>query len=304
MMNYSKSLLTMLLLICNLPSHAQGVVIHKKDGTKLKMPYRNIERIETYENTNIGPLVEGEKKSFTVNGVSFSMMPVKAGSYEMGSTIGGESEMPVHSVTISHDYYIGETEVTQILWKAVTGTIPQDWKATYGIDDMMPAYNITHDEVIFFLNRLNNMTGENFRLPTEAEWEYAARGGDKSHGYIYSGNDKLGEVAWYADNSNNKLHEVAKKNPNELGIYDMSGNVSEMCSDWYDEEYYSKSESIDPNGPIEPANKTATGIPLYVVRGGHFKNSANSNRCSNRVSMMINSKREYMGFRIVLVHTQ
>ena len=136
-------------------------------------------------------------------------------------------ESPVHSVTLS-SYYMGETEVTQALWKAVMGNNPSRFKG-----DNLPVENVSWNDCQEFIRKLKQKTGKNFRLPTEAEWEYAARGGKKSNGYKYSGSNNIGSVAWYDDNSSNQIHAVKGKRLNELGLYDMSGNVWEWCSDWY-----------------------------------------------------------------------
>ena len=169
----------------------------------------------------------GVSRSFTVNGVTFKMKLVEAGTFQMGSTSNSNAS-PVHSVTITKDYYIGETEVTQALWEAVMGYSPTSgdiyWSSEYGLGDDYPAYHISYEDVQSFLTKLNSLTGLKFRMPTEAEWEFAARGGNKSKGYTYSGSNTIGDVAWYLDNSS-KTHPVKTKAANELGIYDMSGNV-------------------------------------------------------------------------------
>ncbi len=213
--------------------------------------------------------------AFTVNGVSFVMKPVEGGSFRMGGQDGEtiSFEKPVHNVTLS-DFYLGETEVTQALWLAVMGTtvsqqrdkmmnyiIPITWPLV-GEGDDYPIYIVSWDECQEFISKLNLLTGKNFRLPTEAEWEYAARGGKKGNGYKYAGSNILEDVAWYHDNSGNRIHIVKKKAPNELGLYDMCGNVWEWCQDWWDSEYYSKSSSINPQGP-------SSGV-LRVLRGGCY----------------------------------
>lgn len=201
--------------------------------------------------------------SFTVNGVSFEMVKVEAGTFMMGATPEMEDpwdcEKPVHRVTLINNYYMGKTEVTQALWQAVMGSNPSRFKG-----DNLPVENVSYNDYqnncMEFINKLNRITGKNFRLPTEAEWEYAARGGKKSRGYQYSGSNNLADVAWYGDNSKGKTHPVGTKQPNELGIYDMSGNVFEWCQDWYGD--YNSSVQTNPKGP-------AIGN-FHVFRGGSW----------------------------------
>ena len=202
-------------------------------------------------------------KTFTVNGVKFKMIAVEGGTFQMGSETGYDNEKPVHSVTLS-SYYIGETEVTQALWKAVMGSTPSHFKG-----DNLPVETVYWNDCQKFITKLNQLTGKQFHLPTEAEWEFAARGGTKSKGYIYSGSNNIGEVAWCGNNSSDMTHEVATKSPNELGIYDMSGNVSEWCQDWFGTEYYRDSPTNNPKGP------DASGLGR-VERGGYCIRTASS----------------------------
>lgn len=192
------------------------------------------------------------------------MKYVEHGSFMMGAieNIFADDCYPAHSVTLTKDYYIGETEVTQALWYAVTGNSPtaEAFLQSCGHGDNYPVYNISYADCKSFVSKLSTMINQNFRLPTEAEWEYAARGGNKSLGYAWAGSNNIDEVAWYDNNSNGSTHIVKTKAANELGIYDMSGNVGEWCNDWYG--YYSSYAQTDPQGP-------STGIERVVRGGGH-----------------------------------
>ena len=243
---------------------------------------------------NISAVTGSADRIFTVGGVSFTMKLVEAGTFQMGSTTGDNDEAPVHSVTITKDYYIGETEVTQALWKAVTGYSPtsggSSWAKKYGRGDNYPAYYISYEDVQSFITKLNSMTGERFRMPTEAEWEFAARGGNKSKGYTYSGSNTIGDVAHYYDNSRSKTHPVKTKAANELGIFDMSGNVWEWCSDW--KGTYSSNAQNDPTGP-------ATGT-YRVNRGGSWNSNASYCRYASRNYLTPSSRGNYLGVRLAL----
>ena len=237
-------------------------------------------------------------RTFTVNGVTFEMVYVKGGTFTMGCTSeqGGDcwdDEKPTHSVTLS-DYYIGKLEVTQELWRAVMGDEPTyngGWTDEYGKGTNYPAYRVSWNDVQEFIRKLNQKTGANFRLPTEAEWEYAARGGNKSNGYKYSGSNTLGIVAWYTDNSGSKTHPVGTKLPNELGIYDMSGNVWEWCQDW--KGSYSSGSQTNPQGPSSGSYR--------VLRGGSWSATARGCRVSRRYILYPDYRDYNYGFRLVLV---
>lgn len=238
-----------------------------------------------------------EKKTFTVRGVSFDMILVEHGTFTMGATSEQQNpeddEKPAHQVTISKDYYMGETEVTQALWKAVTGYSPtpsgSSWSSIYGLGANYPAYYITYYNVKDFLTKLNQMTGQTFRMPTEAEWEYAARGGQNTRGYQYSGSNTIGDVAWYWDNGA-EAYPVKTKVPNELGLYDMSGNVSEWCNDWYGS--YGSSIVIDPTGPISGSNR--------VYRGGCWSSDDEDCRVAIRNYASESYRSTHLGFRLCL----
>ena len=238
---------------------------------------------------------EFEYKTYTVNGVSFEMVEVKGGTFTMGATSeqgsdAYDNEKPTHQVTLS-DYLIGKTEVTQELWIAVMGSNP-----SYFIGNNLPVEQVSWDDCQEFIEKLNIVTkdirpkGLVFQLPTEAEWEYAARGGSKSKGYKYSGSNDIGSVAWYWNNSSSQTNAVATKLPNEIGIYDMSGNVWEWCSDWYGS--YSSGSYTNPNGP-------SNGISR-VFRGGSWNRDARDCRVSNRNNDSSSSRSGYLGLRLAL----
>ncbi len=229
--------------------------------------------------------------TYTVNGVSFSMVEVRGGTFTMGQTTEqGEyvkgTPKPKHKVTLSA-YYIGQTVVTQALWKAVMGDNPSDQQG-----DDLPVVNVGWYEAQNFIIKLNRMTGMKFRLPTEAEWEFAARGGTMSKGYKFSGSNNLYEVGWYNRNSNEKMQPVGTLLPNELGIYDMSGNVWEWCQDWYGE--YSSKAVRNPKGP-------STGVS-HVYRGGCTSNHEGYCCASSRrhYDDGQDAGAEYLGFRLAL----
>ena len=230
--------------------------------------------------------VEGSQ-TFTVNGVKFAMVPVEGGTFTMGATseqVGDaeDDEKPAHQVTLS-DYYIGQTEVTQALWEAVMGSNPSFFKG-----DNLPVEQVSWNDCQVFIQKLNQLTGKQFRLPTEAEWEYAARGGRKRRGYKYAGGNNIDLVAWYSGNSGNGTHTIATKQANELGVYDMSGNVWEWCSDWYD-GYQSSSQS-DPQGPSSGSDR--------VGRGGSYDSSAGYCRVSNRYGILPGCRGDNLGLRL------
>ena len=225
--------------------------------------------------------------TFTVNGVQFTMVEVGGGTFTMGATSeqgsdAWDEETPAHQVTLS-DYYIGQTEVTQALWEAVMGSNPSDHKG-----DNLPVEQVSWDDCQVFIQELNQLTGKQFRLPTEAEWEYAARGGRKSRGYKYAGGNNIDSVAWCDGNSGNETHPVATKQANELGIYDMSGNVLEWCSDWCGD--YTSSSQSDPQGP-------SSGL-YRVIRGGCYYNFARNCRVSYRISNTLDYRSGYLGLRL------
>ena len=219
-------------------------------------------------NNYTGSPVGAALTNYLVNSVPFKMIKVDGGTFMMGLA-GDAIATPIHQVTLSA-YSIGETEVTQALWETVMGSNPSSNKN----DAMLPVENMIWDDCLEFATKLSRLTGRNFRLPTEAEWEFAARGGNKSQGYTYAGSNNLDEVAWYQSNSGSKTHIVATKAPNELGLYDMSGNVFEWIQDYYGD--YPSEPQFNPQGP-------ATG-QYRVCRSSAYNRSNNNNwfKCGGR----------------------
>jgi len=214
------------------------------------------------------------------------MIFVKGGCFMMGSNDGESDEKPVHQVCVD-DFYIGKYEVTQKQWKEIMGNNPSRFKC-----DNCPVEQVNWNDVQDFIKKLNTKTGNNYRLPTEAEWEYAARGGNQSKGYTYSGSNTIGSVAWYTGNSGSKTHTVGTKKANELEIYDMSGNVWEWCSDLYGGDYYGKSLKNNPAGPTTGSDR--------VYRGGSWNYNATSCRVAYRSSYYPIIRYYTLGFRLAL----
>ena len=233
------------------------------------------------------------------------MVFVQGDTFQMGDTWddGESDEKPVHKVTVN-SFYIGKYEVTQAQYQEIMGNNPSDFRG-----DNLPVEQVRWYDAVSFCNRLSKREGlepcytindtdvtcdftkNGYRLPTEAEWEYAARGGNQSQGYKYSGSNNPDAVAWYYDNSENQTHDVGSKQPNELGIYDMSGNVWEWCWDWYALDYYENSPYDNPKGPN-------IGLPR-VRRGGCWANIARHVRMANRSYVIPSSSSNYLGFRLL-----
>ena len=220
-----------------------------------------------------------------VNGVSFKMIKIESGTFQMGSENGEEDEQPIHSVTLSC-FYIGETEVTQAVWKAVMGSNPSRFEG-----DNLPVESVSWDDCQEFISKLSKKTGHRFALPTEAQWEFAARGGNKSRGYEYSGSNSVDDVAWHNGNSSYQTHPVGSKQANELGLYDMSGNVYEWCADWYGD--YSSSPQTDPTG-------SETGS-IRVFRSCGWFEYANRCRSTFRYGDVPGTCDPGLGLRLVLL---
>ena len=240
------------------------------------------------QQTEPAPIVlnEEERQRIVSN---IEMVFVEGGTFLMGCTAEPcfyHHALPVQQVTLS-GYYIGKYQVTQMQWIAVMGSNPSIHKG-----DNLPVHNVNWNDAQEFISKLNTATGKRYRLPTEAEWEYAARGGSKSKGFQYSGSNNINDVAWYNDNSGGNTKPVGTKAPNELGIYDMSGNVWEWCSDWFGA--YTANAKTNPTGP-------STGT-YRVLRGGCWKHSfAAECRVAYRSITNPYDRGDYLGFRLVLI---
>ena len=236
---------------------------------------------------------DGKQETFTVNGVSFKMLPVQGGTFRMGATAevnasaAFEDEFPVHNVTLDN-FKIGQTEVTCDLWKAVMGTLPPLLQG-----GSYPVGNVSWYDAQLFILKLNELTGRKFRLPTEAEWEYAAKGGKESHNCSFSGSNVSMMVSW-CDQKDNKTHPVARKSTNELGISDMSGNVWEWVLDRSGK--YTEEDQINPTGPSRGDNTA----DLRVIRGGSVNSKWNACRVSNRGENYAAMFKSTIGFRLAL----
>jgi len=261
------ALLLSLLPVAELSAQANRVKPPSRTTTTPKPPKKRT--------TPVTPRVDTTPRAdevITVRGVSFGMIRVEGGTFTMGATSeqgsdASSDEKPAHQVTLS-SFSIGETEVTQELWQAVMGSNPSYFKGP-----KRPVEQVSWEDCQTFIRELNNLTGRNFRLPTEAEWEYAARGGQKSSHTMYAGSNTIDDVAWYYhDNSGDQTHDVATKRANELGLYDMSGNVWEWCQDWYGS--YSSGSQTNPKGAFSGSHR--------VDRGGGWSSRAWGCRVSIR----------------------
>ena len=217
-----------------------------------------------------------------------NMVDVEGGTFTMGATpeqgVADSDERPTHQVTLS-SFSIGRYEVTQEEWEAVMGTNPASFKG-----DKCPVEFVSWNDCQTFIKKLNKMTGMEFRLPTEAEWEFAARGGNKSKSYKFAGGNTLNTQGWYVGNSGNKTNEVGKKFPNELGLYDMTGNLWEWCADWYGA--YSDSSQKNPTGPQSGFTR--------VLRGGGWNGGDKNCRISNRDGRAPDYSSDRLGLRLVM----
>ena len=309
-MKKNKIILSLMIVLVSVVVNAQNLVVYTNDGVETFFEISSIDSIKIISQEDISNV---DTDIFS-NLEKDEMVLVKGGTFTMGATSeqgtsDWDDEYPIHQVTLS-DFYIGKYEVTQQLWEYVmkySGTFADGstmrayasdvWLGTnpsssYGVGNYYPAYYVSWEDIVnIFIPRLNKITGKTFRLPTEAEWEYAARGGNKSKGYKYSGSNTIGDVAWYWDNSSKVTHPVGAKSPNELGLYDMSGNVCEWCSDWYSSSYYSSSPSVNPTGPSTSSSR--------VHRGGGWRSNAQNCRVSARGEFYPGYRYSYFGFRLV-----
>ena len=280
-------ILTLLIMLCPIGMAAQSNITRNKPKPGVTKP-----KPAAKPKAKTKPAPRRNSTSHSGSTVSLSaelnklinnMVYVSGGTFIMG---GDESsdQTPTHSVTLS-SYYICKYEVTQALWRAVMGSNPSKFKG-----DNLPVEQVSWNDCQTFINRLNNYTGRNFRLPTEAEWEFAARGGNYSRHYKYSGSNYISDVAWYCDNSGNRTHPVGTKQANELGLYDMSGNVWEWCSDWYGS--YSSYSQSNPTG--------ATSGFGRVERGGNWCGLARYCCSSHRSYYAPGNSFDDLGLRLVL----
>ena len=262
------------------PPVAQPTVVQKPAVSATPVPSQSLPT--TASNAAVEPI--------TVNGVSFNMVRVDGGTFTMGATSEQDSdaesdEKPAHQVTLS-SYCIGETEVTQELWHAVMDHNPSNFKG-----NNLPVEQVSWEDCQAFIQKLNQLTERRFRLPTEAEWEYAARGGSKSRGYKYSGSNNIDDVAWYTETTNDEgTHDVKTKQANELGLYDMSGNVLEWCWDKFGR--YNSVEHSNPTGPADGKNR--------VLRGGCWNDNSRYCRVSNRNDNSPSFRFNFFGLRLAL----
>jgi sulfatase modifying factor 1 len=220
-----------------------------------------------------------------------AMIKVKGGTFNMGGT--ERDEKPVHSVTVN-DFSMCKYEITVAEYKAfckATGrTMPKT--PSWGLKDIYPIVNVNFTDAADYCNWLSKVTGKNYRLPTEAEWEFAARGGTKSSNYLYAGSDNFDEVGWNNSNAGDQAKAIGLKKPNELGLYDMSGNVMEWCKDWYNDSYYSVSPNINPQGAVSGSN--------LVLRGGSWYHSLSFCQVAFRSGYRPSDRYDSRGFRVVL----
>lgn len=273
-----KIILSLLFVLLTQWSYAQVLPVYTKPKeSKPKVATRTVskpkQKPKTVENQS------SSRKSFEPE-----MVDVKGGTFFMGYD-GHDDEKPVHKVTVG-SFKMSKFEITQEVWNAVMGRNP----SIFDDCETCPVENVSYDEVQAFIDELNKQTGKKYRLPTEAEWEFAARGGNKSRDYLYAGGSVLSYVGWTSSNSEDRTHPVGELEPNELGLYDMTGNVWERCSDWYGP--YEASSKSNPKGPTTGLNR--------IVRGGSAENFDSFCRVTYRLRNDPGSRNAMIGFRLVL----
>lgn len=269
-----------------------AIALSEGDLSKVSFRLLSLARPERGVGIPAGPSRVGASHTIgnpVIDRLISNMVRVEGGTFMMGATeeqgsYARDWEKPVHQVTLS-GFSIGKYEVTQAEWQAVMGCNPSKRKG-----DNRPVEWVSWDDCQVFIGKLNGMTGLSFRLPTEAEWEYAARGGNRSKGFMYAGSNNIGDVAWYDGNSGSTTHDVGTKQPNELGLYDMSGNVWEWCQDGYGS--YPSSPQTNPTGPSSGSNR--------VNRGGGWNNNARYCRVSYRSSDTPDYRGSLLGLRLAL----
>ena len=260
------------------------VSLAQNTGGEIHRPVKQ----NTNSNSN-GSKIKNNKREAILQNLINNMVRVEGGTFTMGATPeqgsdADDDEKPAHQVALS-SFSIGKYEVTQEEWEAVMGSNPSYFKGA-----KKPVERVSWDDCQTFIRKLKELTGRNFRLPTEAEWEFAARGGTKSRGYKYAGDDDLDNVAWYYDISGNSVHDVGTKSPNELGLYDMSGNVLEWCQDWIGS--YGSSAQTNSKGPSSGS--------YHVNRGGSWDSGTRSCRVSYRSRYGPSDQYGLLGFRLAL----
>lgn len=259
-----------------------GTAIEKYASNLADLTANTAYFVRAYATNAIGTGYGDEIEFMTNDLISMEMVNVNEGTFQMGSSSGNSNEKPIHSVTLS-GYTIGKYEVTQAQWVKIMGNNPSHMKG-----DNLPVETVAWNDIQLFITKLNEQTNKKYRLPTEAEWEFAARGGNLSEGYIYSGSNSIGDIAEYAGNNDTSIKPVGGKQGNELGIYDMTGNVYELCNDNY--ELYGSASVTNPTGPSSGDKRS--------LRGGSCFDLKSECRITCRYQIPQTAKAHYIGFRL------
>ncbi len=271
--------------------HLEGDMGKVRPGKRKTLWWNVLQDFPRGLDQNVSFDVAAGGKTFKDAATGMEMVFVKGGCFQMGDTVGGGNadEKPVHEVCLSN-FYLGKYEVTQGQWRQIMGSNPSYFSSC---GDNCPVENVSWNDVQDFISRLNRQSGKGYRLPTEAEWEYAARSGGKSEKWAgASSESSLGDYAWYGSNSGMKTHPAGQKLPNGLGLHDMSGNVWEWCGDWYDGQYYSQSDRNNPSGPSSGSDR--------VFRGGSWNSNAADARAASRNRDNPGYRLDDVGFRLAL----